>query len=83
MSCLHHLFTTMCKFLPFGATVIKCLQFQGKRFYEGVKSIIQILSKLLSNMSSLFIPIFRRDEIIDKIWIITIMVPWVSSTFEI
>ena len=83
MSCLHHLFTTMCKFLPFGTTVIKCLQFQGKRLYGGVESIIQILSKLLSNMSSLFIPIFRRDKIIDKIWIITIMVPWVSSTFEI
>ena len=44
--------------------------------------IIKILIKSLSNVSYWMIP-FTRDEIIDKIWIITIMVPLVSSAFEV
>ena len=58
------------------------LQFQEKCLYGGVAFIIKILIKSLPNASYLFIP-FTEDEMIDKIWIITIMMPWVSSTFEV
>ena len=46
-----------------------------------LKSISAAL-KSLSNVFFLFIP-FTRDKVIDKTWIINIMVPWVSSTFEV
>ena len=36
-----------------------------------------------SNMLHLFVPSFMGDEIIDKIWIITTMVSWVSSAAEL
>ena len=62
--------------------LIRYSQVQEKRFYGGVTFITKILIKSLSNVSYLFTP-FTGDGIIDKIWIITIMVPLVSSTFEV
>ena len=50
------------------------LQFQEKCLNGGVTFIIKILIKSLSSVSHLFIP-FTEDEIINKICIITIMVP--------
>ena len=62
--------------------LIKYLQFQETRLYGGASFIIKILIKPLSNVSYLFPP-FTRDEIINKIWITTIMVPWGFPTFEV
>ena len=59
------------------------LQFQEKCLYGGVSFIIKILIKSFSNVSYLFIPFMEKDRIIDKILIITIMVSWDSSTFEV
>ena len=58
------------------------LQFQEKCLYGEVAFIIKILLKSLSNVSYL-LPAFTGDEIIGKILIITIIMPWVSYAFEV
>ena len=61
---------------------VRFLQVQEKCLYGEVVSIIKIILKSLSNVSY-FLPAFTGDELIDKILIITIIMPWVSSTFEV
>ena len=77
-------------FFSFGATVMllvdslsaRYLQFQEKCLYGEVAFIIKIVLKSLSNVSYL-LPAFTGDEIIGKILIITIIMPWVSYAFEV
>ena len=61
---------------------VRFLQVQEKCLYGEVVSIIKIILKSLSNVSY-FLPAFTGDELIDKILIVTIIMPWVSSTFEV
>ena len=58
------------------------LQFHEKCLSGQVAFIIKILLKSLSNVSYL-LPAFTGDEIIGKILIIAIIMPWVSYAFEV
>ena len=60
----------------------KIFTISGESLYGGAAFMIKILIKSLSNAFDLFIP-FTGNEIINESWIISILVPRPSSTFEV